>query len=270
VRLFDRAGDGLSRLVIERFGNAIRVQGGPEKQALLPAIREALGNPAELFYRFGHDALGGPDEGLRIVEEGGLRYEVALLPARNTGLFLEARGARRWVREHSAGRRVLNLFAYTCAFGVAAAAGRARSTVNVDPVPGVLARGKRNYELNGLPFDGRTFWRSDALESLKRARRSGASFDGIVLHPPPIHTGGTRGRRTEAPRDLVKLVDACRALLAPGGWLLLAWTPVELEESAIHAAVGLGQPTWVGQPEPDFCSTPKQPGLRAFAYVAPG
>lgn len=269
VRLFDRAGDGLSRLVIERFGDALRISGGPEKAALLPAIREALGCPAELFYRFGHEAQGGPDGGVRVVKEDGLLFEVALLPHRNTGLFLEARGARRWVRQNAQGRRVLNLFAYTCAFGVAAAAGGARATTNVDAVPSALARGRRNYELNGLPIDGRTFWKSDVRDALKRARKSGARFDGVVLHPPPVETGGDRGRRTDAVRDLETLGRACREVLAPGGWLLLAWTPWELESEQIHEAVGLGLPRWIAPCEPDFQVTAQQPGLRSFAYFAP-
>jgi len=268
IRLFDRAADGLSRLVIERYGTAIRVAGGPEKAALLPAICEALGHPPELYFRFGPDSLGGPDEGTRTVREHGLAYEVALLPHRNTGLFLEARESRRWVRDHSQGRRVLNLFAYTCAFGVAAAAGGARSTTNVDAVPSVLARGRHNYELNGLPGDGRTCWRSDVREALKRAARSGAAFDGIVLHPPPVETGGDRGRRTDAARDLSALSTACRKVLAPDGWLLLAWTPCSVSEPELHAAVGLGAPQWTAPGEPDFPTTPGQPGLRSFVYRA--
>ncbi|MBI5543046.1 MAG: hypothetical protein HY901_04110, partial [Deltaproteobacteria bacterium] len=89
VRLFDRGADGIPRLVIERFGTALRVSGGPEKAPLLPAIRGALGDPPELFHRFGHLAMGGPDAGQRIVVEHGLRFEVGLLPHRNSGLFLE-------------------------------------------------------------------------------------------------------------------------------------------------------------------------------------
>jgi 23S rRNA G2069 N7-methylase RlmK/C1962 C5-methylase RlmI len=268
VRLFDRAGDGLSRLVVEKFGDAWRVSGGPEKAALLPVIREVLGNPPALYYRFGHEATGGPDDGVRVVREDGLDYEVALLPNRNTGLFLEARPARRWVRENSEGRRVLNLFAYTCAFGVAAAAGGARATVNVDTVPSALERGRRNYELNGLRVDGRSFWRSDVREALRRARKSGAAFDGIVLHPPPVETAGRRERRTDAVRDLEAMTTACRQVLAPGGWLLLAWTPPLLADDELHAAVGLGGPVWTGGCGEDFRCTPEQPGLRCFAYPA--
>lgn len=269
VRLFDRAADGVPRLVIERYGTAVRVSGGPEKAPLLPAIREALGEPPELFWRFGNLAMGGPDAGQRVVTEHGLRFEVGLLPNRNTGLFLDAREARRWVRAHAEGRRILNLFAYTCAFGVAAAAGGARATTNVDAVPSTLERGRRNYELNGLRHDGRTFLKSDVLESLKRTRKSKGAFDGIVLHPPPLVTGGDRGRRTDGGKDYEKLVTACRAVLAPGGWLLVAWTATALPEAALTTAVGLGEPREIVRSGEDFTVTDEQPALRALAYFAP-
>ncbi len=268
VRLFDRASDGIPRLVIERFGSALRASGAPDHAVLLPAIREGLGNPSELFFRFGFEHVGGPpgDDGLRRILEDRLSYEIQLLPNRNTGFFLEAQPARAWVRAHAAGRRILNLFAYTCAFGMVAAAGGARSTVNVDSVPSVLARGKRNYELNGLRFDTRAFWESDALDALKRARKSGAAYDGVILHPPPVKTGGQRGRRTEPVRDLAKLAEACRAVLAPGAWLLVPYSPEALTRDQVLGAAGLGDPIWEGLPRRDFGDPPFQPAPRAMAF----
>ncbi len=271
IRLFDRTGDGIPRLVIEQYGTAVRICGGPEHAPLLDSLREALGNPPELFWRFGHACVGGPagDDGRRIVSENGLAFEVRLLPDLHTGLFLEARPLRSWVRAQAEGRRVLNLFAYTCGFGVAAAAGGARSTTNVDAVPSALARGRVNYELNGLPSDGRTFWKSDVFAALKQAKAQGGRFDGVVLHPPPVTTGGGRGRRTDPVRDLQKLTDGCRAVLDSGGWLLLAWTSSALTEQELDAAVGLGEPFWSGSSGEDFIATPEQRGLRARAYRKP-
>ena len=268
VRLFDRSADGITRLVIERYGTALRASGSPDRARLLPAIREALGNPRELFFRFGFETLGGPegDDGVRRVREDGLEYEVQLLPHRNTGLFLEAQPARAWVRANASGRRILNLFAYTCAFGVAAAAGGARSTVNVDAVPTVLARGRRNYELNRAAFDTRCFWEEDVLDALKRSRRSKAAFEGLILHPPPVATGGTRGRRTD-PRDLARLAQGSRAVLAPGAWLLVPYSPEALTRDEVIEAVGLGAPTWEAPPRDDFGDTPGQPAPRALAFA---
>jgi 23S rRNA G2069 N7-methylase RlmK/C1962 C5-methylase RlmI len=272
LRMFDSVGDGLDRLVIERYADAWRVSGGPDEAVHLPAVRAVVGD-SNLFWRFGGDAAGtgGPlgDAGRREVFEGPLRFGVELVPNRNTGLFLDARPARAWVRTHSEGRRVLNLFAYTGAFGVAAAAGGARSTVNVDPVPGALARAEGNYRRNGLACDGRTFWRSDALEAIKRAGRSGARFDGVVLDPPPVPTGGRRGARTDVAVDLERLVRAAVGVLAPGGWLLLLVAHRGVDAETVAAAAGLGASIWTGSSDADFVPAPGSPGLRALAFTAP-
>jgi 23S rRNA (cytosine1962-C5)-methyltransferase len=272
LRLFDSAGEGIVRLVVERFGDAVRVTGGPDEAVHLSAVRAVVGD-APLFWRFGGDPAlsGGPvgDDGRREVVEGGLRFGVELLPNRNTGLFLDARPARAWVRANADGRRVLNLFAHTGAFGVAAAAGGARSTVNVDPVPGALARAEANYTRNGLPFDGRTFWRSDALEAMKRAARAGGRFDGVVLDPPPVATGGRRGARVDVAVDLARLLRAARAVLSPGGWLLLLVAHRGIDPEAVAVEAGFGAPTWMGTSDADFVAAPGSPPLRALVFTAP-
>jgi len=266
-RVFDGAGDGLGRLTVEHYAGALRATGGAEHAPHLEPIRRALDDPPAFFWRFGHDCTG-PDgvDGARVVTEAGLRFHVELGRNRNTGLFLDGRPARRWVRAHAAERRVLNLFAYTCGFGVAAAAGGARATTNVDPVPGVLRRGAENYRLNNLPHDGRTFWRADALSALGRARRSGARFDGIVLDPPPVMTGGRRGRRTRPLDVLPRLAAAARAVLDPGGWLLLLCAVRGVATGELGAMMGLGEPIWVGTSGEDFRAAPGSERLRALAF----
>ncbi|MFT5359028.1 MAG: 23S rRNA (cytosine1962-C5)-methyltransferase, partial [Polyangiales bacterium] len=84
------------------------------------------------------------------VRENGLGYDIELSRGLSTGIFLDQRRARNRVREQSSGARVLNLFAYTCPFGVAAAAGGAREVINVDSSATALGRGKKNFERNHL------------------------------------------------------------------------------------------------------------------------
>ncbi|MEG1202188.1 MAG: class I SAM-dependent methyltransferase, partial [Comamonas sp.] len=77
-----------------------------------------------------------PDQ--HTVQEDGLHYSVHVLRGQNHGLFLDMAEGRRWVRQYVArqpdpGRcKVLNLFAYTCAFSVAALQAGASQVVNVD------------------------------------------------------------------------------------------------------------------------------------------
>ena len=86
-----------------------------------------------------------------VVTEAGTRYVVHLLRGQNHGLFLDMAEGRRWVREHvQPGDKVLNLFAYTCAFSVVALQAGASEVVNVDMSDGALAIGRRNHALNGV------------------------------------------------------------------------------------------------------------------------
>jgi 23S rRNA G2069 N7-methylase RlmK/C1962 C5-methylase RlmI len=162
--------------------------------------------------------------GRLVVREHGLRFGIDLLYGQNTGLFLDARPMRAWVRAHAAERGVLNLFSYTSAFGVAAMAGGANYVTNVDLVPSALERGAANYQLNG--FDpSRAHVRSDVFAFLKRQAGGTRRFGGVISDPPPVPTRkrGKRGRRDRgfSPRsDMRKLLEQAAALREPGGWLL--------------------------------------------------
>ncbi len=160
-----------------------------------------------------------PREGRFVVREEGLRFGADLLHGTNTGLFLDARPLRAWVRAESAGRRVLNLFSYTACFGVAAAVGGARSVDNIDAVPSALERGRANFLLNGLPDDPRSHRRSDVFEVLRQARKRGTTWDGVVCDPPPVRTQGG-GKGFDPRRDLGRVLARAWDTVAPGGWLL--------------------------------------------------
>lgn len=172
--------------------------------------------------------IAGEHSGSCEILEGGLRFGVDFLYGTNTGLFLDARPLRAWVRNHSKDRRVLNLFSYTGAFGVAAASGGARSVTNVDIVPSAVERGRANFERNGLPSDSRTHMKAEVFDFLSRARKQEARWDLIVADPPPVPTAGrgrsrSRGKRRrgfDPSADLARLLQHCREMLAPGGELL--------------------------------------------------
>jgi 23S rRNA (cytosine1962-C5)-methyltransferase len=268
LRLVNGSADGLPRLLVERYGDALWVRGAPEWETHADAIREGLGSPEALFWRFGREA-GGPegDDGQRIITERGLTYGIELGANRNTGLFLDGRGARAWVGEHAAGRRILNLFSYTCGFGLAAAAGDARSTVNVDLAKGALDRGRANYARNGLPIDTRSFWKSEVDRALHQLAKGRGRFDGIVLDPPPIPVR-VRGRRPEPAAQLRHLVRRSLRVLDPGGWLLMlsaasAADPIELANELELQVI------WQGEDEPDCRPLAGSGFMRAVAVRAP-
>jgi len=153
-----------------------------------------------------------------ILEEG-LPYLVRLGDGLSTGIFLDQRANRRRVRELSAGRSVANLFSYTCAFSLAAAAGGAWRTVSVDASPSALERGREAMQHAGvLATAQNAFVAEDAFRWLARAATKKERFDVVLLDPPSYST--TKRRRFSAASDYAELAAAALAIVAPGGRLL--------------------------------------------------
>ena len=120
----------------------------------------------------------------RIVSETGRRFIVNLEAYLDTGLFLDHRNTRRVVGEHAAGKRFLNLFAYTGSFTVYAATGGAISSVTVDLSNTYQDWSRRNFELNGLDLSRHSLVRADVFRYLQDAAAAGERFDLIVMDPP--------------------------------------------------------------------------------------
>lgn len=156
--------------------------------------------------------------------ELGARFEIRPDNGLSVGLYLDARAARGWVQRHARGRRVLNTFAYTCGFGLAALRGGATRAVNLDASRKVLDWGARNYELNGLPVDRYDFISGDTFDWLGRFAKKGETFELVILDPPGFAT--TRHSRFSAQGDYHRLVSAAVPVVASGG-LVLAMCNVE-------------------------------------------
>lgn len=154
------------------------------------------------------------------VWEQGAQYRVHVLKGQNHGLFLDMAHGRQWLREHSLNKRVLNLFAYTCAFSVAALQGGATDVVNVDMAAGALAIGQHNHRLNGL--EGARFLPHDLFKSWGKVKRLGP-YD-IVVADPPSHQKGS----FVATKDYARVVRRLPELLVPGGRALLCLNAPEL------------------------------------------
>src|SRR5207248_2826894 len=127
-----------------------------------------------------------------IATERHLRFGIDFGSGYSAGLFADQRENRRYAR-HIAPKRLLNCFAYTCSFSVAAASVGA-TTVNVDLSKKSLARGRENFALNSLPTNDHRFIADDVLTVLPRLARKGEKFDMIILDPPTFsrsHDGST-------------------------------------------------------------------------------
>lgn len=158
-----------------------------------------------------HQVLLGqlPDE--PVVEEAGLRFLLRPQGGQNIGFFIDMAAGRALVRELARGKRVLNLFAYSCSFSVAALAGGAEQVVNVDMNKGALALGRRNHQLNNQDLRKVSFLPHEIFRSIAKLRRTGP-YDLIICDPPYA-----QGKSFTAERHWPKLIDRLKGLLAENG-----------------------------------------------------
>ena len=178
------------------------------------------------------EPLWGESLGDFEILEHGLCYGVNLGQGLSTGIFLDQRRARLRVRKSAKDARVLNLFAYTCPFGVAAAAGGAREVINVDSSATALGRGKANFERNHL--NARVL-KNDAFEYLERCARKGELFDWVLCDPPTYATG--KKRRWKSGAQWRQLAALCMRVTAPGGRLLLSSNDSRMSQSRFRRYV---------------------------------
>ena len=164
------------------------------------------------------------DEQGRFLEvfEGGLRFLVNLTDYLDTGLFLDHRLTRRLIRDSAAGKRFLNLFAYTGTATVYAADGGATSTTTVDLSASYLDWARRNLALNGFTGAAHSFVRADCRQWLAREARGNGTYDLIFLDAPTFSNSRGMSGILDIQRDHPELIHAAARLLSSGGILLFS------------------------------------------------
>jgi 23S rRNA (cytosine1962-C5)-methyltransferase len=304
-RLFHGSQEGAGGLTIDRYGPQLLVQSFHQslsRDELLAAhelICNQLNQPLLLVY---NDRSQGnsridrsdpiyPAEPAALADlighEWGLNYRVR---GRHVGqdplLFLDLRNARGWVKQHSQGKSVLNLFAYTCGVGLAAAAGGATEVCNLDFAESNLAVGKENALLNPqLP--AMQFLQSDyfaairqlaGLPILPRRRQTLPSYPrlqprqfDLVLLDPPAFAKSAFGT-VDLLRDYQSLLKPALLSTADNGVLiccnnLAKVTLTDWREQVLRCAEKLGRPVrdcQVLSPAADFPSLDGQPPLKTL------
>lgn len=208
--------------------------------------------------------LAGGATGPRLVHEDGLAYWIDPGRAQNSGFFLDMREGHRWVRNNAAGKRVLNLFAYTCAFSVAAIAGGASGVVNLDMSSPALARGRDNHRANGHALDTVTFLPHDLFKSWGKVARQGP-YDLIVMDPPSFQRGSFI-----LTRDYPKVMRKLESLLTPQGQVLACLNDPALPaafmlDAMATEAPGLEFVERLANPEA-FADIDAEAGLKVLAF----
>ena len=293
-RLVNAEGDGLPGLTVDRYADYLMVQlyceGWRPHLKLVTSVVQELLEPAGIYEKarpqntreleavsdskkYGRLLAGSAAPQRLEVQENGLTFLVALEEGLNTGLFLDQRQNRRELMPRMAGKRFLNLFAYTGAFSVAAAASGAAQVTSVDVSPGYTDWNRANFSANRLNPKKQRFLVGDCMAKLAELTSSNEQFDIILMDPPSFSTTGkgrftTRGGTSE-------LVAACLPLLTDGGLLIcssnhqktdLADYLKELRRGALQARAELRVIEQKGQPV-DFPYPVTLPEGRYLKYL---
>ncbi len=297
VRLCAGARDGLPGLLVDRFGALVvaidyvdAASGGLTAEALLRGVRGAFpehhvvakarasSDGTNKFVVATYDPVGAA---LPLIgTERGLRFELGLDPAHDFGLFLDAAKARSFVREAARGKRVLNLFSYTGAFGIAAAAGGADDVANVDPNRDYLAWSLRNAALNGVRMrvlpDTAQAHLARHLRRLARDPQT-ARYELVIVDPPAFGVGRGNERvlrllwpelfaslRAMTPRQLV-LLSNDKAFRSRQSFVEL----VEAELGALYRFERLGTHLTADEAAAARPDLPWKPDVEDPNYVEP-
>lgn len=189
ARLVHAEGDELSSIVVDRYGDVLVVEianRGAEqvKQLIIDVLQREL-SPRVIFFRNDLPArrleqLPTDEEVIEpaTILESGLHFRVDAAGGQKTGFFLDQRENRRMARTLASGKRVLNLFSYTGAFGVYAAAGGATSVRNVDISARAIELAAENHELNELPGE------HTVADAFQFVRATDERYDLLICDPP--------------------------------------------------------------------------------------
>ncbi|HEX8172984.1 MAG TPA: class I SAM-dependent rRNA methyltransferase [Thermoanaerobaculia bacterium] len=223
ARVVHAEGDELSSIVVDRYNDLAVVEiSNRGAEQLKPLITEVLQQelaPRAIFFK--NDLPARKLEGLptaeepvegTIIRESGLQFRVNPSEGQKTGFFLDQRENRRLTRTLGAGKRVLNLFSYSGAFGVYAAAGGATSVTNVDVSDKAIALARENHALNDSAAE---FLVADAFQYVRQTRER---FELLICDPPAF--AKSRGDVDRAARGYKDINLHAMRMVEAGGHLM--------------------------------------------------
>ena len=234
-RLIFSEGDGISGLIVDKFGEWLILQVTSRalwrfKDDLIGLLREQF-QPRGIWLRTEKGI--GEAEGLELadglicgeepprplfIEDGGLQFGVDIVQGQKTGFFLDQRDNRAAVARYCRGHRVLDAYSYSGGFGLAAVVlGDAHDVLAIDSSEPALSLARANAELNGV-ISKFQFEKSDASAAMRRFAEAGRQFDTVILDPPKLVRN--RSGITRALKAYQKINEAALRIIAPGGFLV--------------------------------------------------
>ncbi|MGC1675898.1 MAG: class I SAM-dependent rRNA methyltransferase [Candidatus Binataceae bacterium] len=251
-RLVNGDGDGLSGVVVDRYGDVLVLQlltaGADAMRTEIISALSARLSPRAIIERSQGavrkqeglaDRIGvayGAEVSETIATENGIKFSVDLTRGQKTGAFLDQRENRAIVRGQSAGARVLDAYCYNAGFSLAALAGGASRVVAIDTAARALDAARKNLALGGYPLDAVQLIHGEAGEFMAKTEER---FDVVILDPPPL--ARSRADADRAGRLYVELNALAMRVLAPGGRILSFSCSVHFRGEEFLRAVRIAQ-----------------------------
>jgi 23S rRNA (cytosine1962-C5)-methyltransferase len=258
-RLAHGENDGLPGLVVDRYDDTLVLKlytaaWLPWLADLRAALQEVCA-PHRLILRLSRDVSKRPEflygltDGVALLgalpdaaiafRENGLRFEADVLRGQKTGFFFDQRDNRAAVRRLAAGKRTLNVFAYTGGFSLYAAAGGAPEALSLDASAPALAAAERHFALNrDLPRVAacrHTILAADAFDALADLHSQRRRYDLVIVDPPALAKQASE--ITRAVQSYRRLTRLALAVLAPAGTLVMASCSSRVSADHFFAAV---------------------------------
>ncbi len=271
LRLIDGAGDGMPGIYLEAFADhwLLSTAQATPPPAFLSWLRA---QPRSIYHKqlsqqqkdSPQHFSGPPLPETFLAQEHAMLCEISFHSGYSQGIFLDQRDNRQRVRQavlaakNTAPITILNTFAYTGAFSVAAALAGA-TTTTLDLSQPYLDWAKRNFLHNQLDPNQHHFCKGDTFHWLRRFQKQGRKFHGIILDPPTF-SRDEKGKVFRVEKNFGELAQLAHTCLEQGGWMLCCTNCHQLSHREFEAQLRAALPRSItlrhgGMPA-DFTESP--------------
>lgn len=233
IRVFNGFLEGFPDLVIEIFASTLVISISDEQSPLiaqsleivrlykhsLPWIDSAIvkRRRSKIPGEHNGEVIFGTNPADRI-EENGIWYAVNMVFQQDNSFYLDTRGLRKWLKDHSQNWIALNTFAYTGSLGIAALAGGAQRVIQADLNAKFLALAKESARLNRIPVVSKDYLAEDFFSTASRFRHSPMQFDCVIIDPPFFSQ--TEMGTIDLQKQFFRVINKIRPLVKDGGCIV--------------------------------------------------
>ena len=221
-----RIAHDLPKLVIERFSSTVVLSDHTPDGSYRETAAAAAKTIPALLYKWRNSKNFRERNGIQLsgmadteIEEHGVKYAVNLTLNQDCSFYGDTRNLRKYLIENSAGKTVLNTFAYTGSLGISALAGKAEKVIQTDLSDKFLSLAKKSLELNRLDESCMEIVTGNFFPVMSNFKKAGRLFDTVILDPP-FFSQSSKGT-VDLLNNPVGLINKVRPLVRDGGKIIM-------------------------------------------------